>query len=69
MAVGAREARRVLAVDVRMLVWQEKKFDAARFIRTGMIFEHKMYPLPDTPEMREALAEAYREKERQTGRH
>ena len=68
MAVGARESRRALAVDVRALVWQEKRFDPGRFIKTGHIAEYKAYPLPDTPQMREALEAAYREKERQAGR-
>lgn len=67
MAAGAREARRALAVDVRTLVWQEKRFDAERFIRMGQIAEWKAYPLPDTPQMREALAKAYEEKRRLFG--
>lgn len=63
MAVAAREARRMLAVDVRGLVWQEKRFDAERFIRTGQLSEWGNYGAPDTPEMREAKAEVERERE------
>ena len=68
MAVAARESRRTLALDVRAMVWQEKRFDAERFVKTGKVAEYKKYPLPDTPQMREALKAAYREKERQAGR-
>lgn len=68
MAVAARESRRLLALDVRTLIWQEKKFDAEKFVRTGNVAEHKRYPLPDTPQMREALEAAYREKKRLAGR-
>jgi hypothetical protein len=68
MTVAARESRRMLALDVRMLVWQEKRFDAERYIRAGSVMEYKAYPLPDTPAMRDALKEAYRQKERQNGR-
>lgn len=63
MAVAARESRRTLAVDVRSLVWQEKKFDAAKFIRTGQLIEWGQYDLPDTPGMREAKANVERERE------
>ena len=65
MAMAARESRRMLAVDVRALVWQEKRFNAERFVRTGQLVEYKKYPLPDTQQMRKALEAAYREKERQ----
>jgi len=68
MAVAARESRRMLAVDVRTMVWQEKRFDPERFVRFGNVAEYKQYPLPDTPQMREALKAAYLEKERQAGR-
>ena len=70
MAVGARESRRALAVDVRGLVWQEKRFDAARFIRTGQLIEWGHYGAPDTPAMREAKAAIEREREmhKQAGR-
>ena len=67
MATAARESRRALAVDVRALVWQEKKFDVERFVRTGQLWDYKAYPLPDTPEMRAALKAAYEEKRRQSG--
>ena len=67
MAVAARESRRALVLDVRAMVWQEKRFDAERFVKTGSVAVYKAYPLPDTPAMREALAEAYREKARQSG--
>ena len=63
MAVAAREARRTLAVDVRGLVWQDKRFDAERFIRTGNLTEWGNYGAPDTPAMREAKAEVERERE------
>ncbi len=63
MAVAAREARRALAVDVRGLVWQEKRFDAERFIRTGNLIEWGNYGAPDTPEMREAKVAVERERE------
>jgi hypothetical protein len=70
MAAAAREARRALAVDVRALVWQEKRFDAGRFIRTGEIVEWGNYGVPDTPAMREAKAAVEREREmhKQAGR-
>jgi len=68
MAIAARESRRVLALDVRTMVWQEKKFDAEKFVKTGKLAEYKTYPLPDTPQMRIALAAAQREKERLAGR-
>jgi len=70
MTVGARESRRALAVDVRALVWQQTRFDAERFIRTGQLTEWGNYGVPDTPAMREAKAEVEREREmhRQAGR-
>lgn len=68
MAIAARESRRTLALDVRAMVWQEKKFDVERFVTTGKVDEYKKYPLPDTPQMREALAAAHREKERLAGK-
>ena len=70
MAVAARQARRVLAVDVRALVWQEKRFDAERFIRTGQLVTWGNYGLPDTPAMRDAKAAIEREREmhRRAGR-
>jgi len=70
MAVAARESRRALAVDVRALVWQEKRFDAERFIRTGQLVEWGRYGAPDTPAMREAKAAVEREREmhKQAGR-
>lgn len=63
MAVGARESRRALAVDVRALIWQEKRFDVERFIRTGQLTEWGNYGVPDTPGMREAKAAVERERE------
>lgn len=63
MMVAAREARRTLAVDVRGLVWQDKRFDAERFIRTGNLMEWGNYGAPDTPAMREAKAAVERERE------
>jgi hypothetical protein len=63
MAVAARESRRVLAVDVRALVHQEKRFDAERFIRTGQLIEWGYYGAPDTLAMREAKAAVERERE------
>lgn len=63
MAAGARESRRALALDVRALVWQEKKFDANRFIRTGSLVEWGNYGVPDTDAMRAAKAEIERERE------
>jgi hypothetical protein len=63
MAVAARESRRALAIDVRALVWQEKRFDAERFIRTGQVLEWGNYGAPDTPSMREAKAAVERERE------
>ena len=70
MAVAARESRRALAVDVRALVWQEKRFDAERFIHTGQLVEWGRYGAPDTPAMREAKAAVEREREmhKQAGR-
>ncbi len=62
MMVAARESRRALAVDVRGLVWQEKRFDAERFIRTGQLTEWANYGAPDTPAMREAKADVERER-------
>jgi hypothetical protein len=63
MAVAARESRRALAIDVRALVRQEKRFDAERFIRTGQLLEWGHYSAPDTPAMREAKAAVERERE------
>jgi len=70
MAVAAREARRMLAVDVQGLVLQDKRFDAERFIRTGQLTEWGDYGVPDTPGMREAKAAVEREREmhKQAGR-
>jgi hypothetical protein len=70
MAVAARESRRALALDVRTLVWQEKRFDADLFIRTGEVTEWGNYGVPDTPAMREAKAAVEREREmhKQAGR-
>ena len=70
MAAAARESRRALAVDVRALVWQEKRFDAERFVRTGQLIQWGRYGAPDTPAMREAKAAVEREWEmhRQAGR-
>jgi len=44
------------------MVWMDKKFDAERFIRTGSVEVYRTPALPDTPAMREALKEAYRQK-------
>jgi len=63
MAVGAREARRALAVDVRSMVWQEKRFDVGRFVQTGQLTEWGNYGVPDTPAMREAKEAVERERE------
>ena len=70
MVVAARESRRAFAVDVRGLVWQEKRFDAERFIRTGNLIEWGNYGVPDTPAMREAKSDVEREREmhKQAGR-
>ncbi len=70
MAVGARESRRALALDVRAMVWHDKRFDAARFIRTGRLMDWGNYGVPDTPAMREAKAAVEREREmhRKAGR-
>ena len=63
MMVAARESRRALAVDVRAMVWQQKRFDAERFIRTGNLLEWGNYGAPDTPAMRKAKAAVERERE------
>ncbi len=63
MAIAARESRRTLALDVRTLIWQEKRFDADKFIRTGQLIEWGKYDVPDTPAMREAKAAVERERE------
>ena len=63
MAIAARQSRRALAVDVRRLVWQEKRFDAELFIRTGEVIEWGNYGVPDTPAMQEAKAAVERERE------
>ena len=70
MAVAARESRRALAVDVRALVWQEKRFDVQRFLSTGHLIEWGNYGAPDTPAMQEAKAAIEREREmhKQAGR-
>jgi len=49
------------------MVWLDKKFDAELFLRTGAVEVYRTPSLPDTPNMREALAEAYREKNRLFG--
>ncbi len=63
MAIAARESRRMLALDVRSMVWQEKRFDSDKFIRTGQLIEWGKYDVPDTPSMREAKANVERERE------
>ena len=63
MAIAARESRRMLALDVRTLVWHEKRFDADKFIRTGQLIEWGKYDVPDTPAVREAKAAIDRERE------
>jgi hypothetical protein len=63
MAVAARESRRALALDVRAMVWQGKRFDVGRFLRTGQLIEWGKYDLPDTPAMREAREDVERERE------
>jgi len=70
MVQGARQSRRALACDVRALVWQQKKFDADRFIRTGALWEFGNYGVPDTPAMRKARQDIEREREmhRKAGR-
>lgn len=64
MSQGAREARRMLALDVRGLIFVERKFDAEIYLRTGAIAVYREHPLPDTPEMREALKRAIEERDR-----
>ena len=64
MAIAARESRRMLALDVRTLVWQEKRFDADKFVRTGQLIEWGKYELPDTPSIRKAKADVEREREK-----
>jgi hypothetical protein len=49
------------------MVWQDKKFDAQNFLRTGAVAVYMTPALPDTPQMRAALEEAYREKARLFG--
>ena len=63
MAIAARESRRLLALDVKTLVWQEKRFDADKFVRTGQLIEWGKYEVPDTPTMRAAKANIERERE------
>ena len=63
MAVAARESRRALALDVRAMVWQNERFDAERFLRTGQLVEWGVPDLPDTPVMREAREAVERERE------
>ena len=63
MAIAARESRRMLALDVRSLVWQEKRFDSDKFIRTGQLIEWGKYALPDTPSMRKARTDVERERD------
>lgn len=63
MAVAARESRRALALDVRAMVWQGKRFDVERFLRTGHLIEWGVYEAPDTPAMREAREDVERERE------
>ena len=65
MAVGSTEQRRLLALDVRALVWA-KRFDVDRFLRTGALQEWVSNgELPDTPLMRQAIADLEREQEEQ----
>ncbi len=65
MAAGANEARRLLALDVRNLIWVGR-FEAQRFIRTGFIAEWSdVTEYPDTPAMREAIRKAEEEAARQ----
>jgi len=54
-------------MDVRSLVWMDKKFDADRFIRTGSVEVYRTPALPDTPQIQAALEEAYRQKARLFG--
>jgi hypothetical protein len=44
-----------------------KRFHAEQFLQRGHYAEYKAYPLPDTPAMRAALKEAYRQKARLFG--
>ena len=62
MTMAARESRRTLAIDVRALVWQDKRFDAERFVQTGRMIEWGNYGVPDTPAMREAKGDVERER-------
>jgi hypothetical protein len=60
--MARREERRRLALDVRGLVWQQGKFDAERYIRTGGVAEYRYYPPPDTPAMQAAREAVERER-------
>jgi hypothetical protein len=48
----------MLALDICRLQNVQKKWNPDDFIRAGAIHEWKQYPLPDTPEMNAAIAEA-----------
>lgn len=62
MVQGARQARRQLALDVRILIWTER-LDVPRFIRTGMVQPWIVgAELPDTPLMRQAKTDLERER-------
>jgi len=65
MAQGHRQSRRLLALDVRTLILTDKKFEPETYLNTGHIAIYRPQALPDTPQMREALAQAKRERERQ----
>jgi len=70
MEQGARQSRRMLAMDVRAMVWQQGKFDTERFVRTGALWEYATYAPPQTAAMREAKEAIEREREmhRKAGR-
>jgi hypothetical protein len=63
MADGRRRSRRLLALDVRQLIWIQR-FDAERYLRTGTMQEWiSGGEIPDTPLMRQAMADLEREQE------
>ena len=61
MLTGRQRERRLLALDVRQLVWIGR-FDAERYLRTGTTQEWiQDGELPDTPLLREAMERTRRE--------
>jgi len=64
MLTGRQRERRLLALDVRQLVWIGR-FDAERYLRTGVTQEWiEGGELPDTPLMRQAIEDLKIEQER-----